>query len=217
MDKLMCKYDNLAIPKAMCFFDRESDTEPDDCMCCKEVCEEFNEKCDKCPIQEAFTKLAAYEAVIFSPDKLREIDRMYLEKCEEVNRLKALLDNEGWIDVNEELPKNDNYIMVSFQNFSLPAVGRYEEGESGGAFYLGDEDVNCVEQGLFVNAWKPVPKAYRPEEKKTGNNAFCEWEYDEVEEGWQTSCGTLFKLHEADKECTHFCSCCGKEIKVVEG
>ena len=44
----------------------------------------------------------------------------------------------------------------------------------------------------------------------------CEWEYDEFEDGWQTSCGTTFSLCDSDKEVTHFCPCCGKEIKVVE-
>ena len=48
------------------------------------------------------------------------------------------------------------------------------------------------------------------------NNDFCEWEYDEFEDGWQTSCDTVFSLCDSDKEITNFCPCCGKKIKVVE-
>lgn len=47
------------------------------------------------------------------------------------------------------------------------------------------------------------------------NNDFCEWEYDDFEDGWQTSCGTTFSLCDSDKEITHYCPCCGKKIKVA--
>lgn len=35
----------------------------------------------------------------------------------------------------------------------------------GGAFYIGDDDESCVSQGMVVNAWQQLPKAYRPEEE----------------------------------------------------
>ena len=66
----------------------------------------------------------------------------------------------GWIDVDEELPKDDKYILLSFRNFSVPAIGRYEEDEEGGSFYIGDEDESCVSQDMIVNAWMPLPKCY---------------------------------------------------------
>jgi len=66
----------------------------------------------------------------------------------------------GWIPVEERYPENDNYILLSFKNFSCPQVGRYEEDENGGAFYLGDEQETCVSQDLFVNAWQPLPRSY---------------------------------------------------------
>lgn len=37
--------------------------------------------------------------------------------------------NDGWIPVDERLPEDDRYILLSFENFSLPLVGRYEENE----------------------------------------------------------------------------------------
>lgn len=109
----------------------------------------------------ALYKLKDYEETGMSPEQLEEIDRLYLEKCEEVNKLRAELEEKEWIPVEERLPENNKYILLSFSNFSLPAIGRYEEDSEGGAFYIGDEDVSCVNEGLFVNAWQPLPKAYR--------------------------------------------------------
>lgn len=76
-------------------------------------------------------------------------------------------DNDGWIPVEERLPEDDRCILLSFENFSLPLVGRYEENEKGGAFYIGDcdEEDTCASNDLFVNAWKPLPEPYRPKEK----------------------------------------------------
>ena len=48
------------------------------------------------------------------------------------------------------------------------------------------------------------------------NNDFCEWEYDDFEDSWQTSCGTSFSLCDSDREVTNYCPYCGKKIKVVE-
>ena len=73
-----------------------------------------------------------------------------------------------WIPVEERLPENSNYVLMSFGNFSLPLVGRYESDEDGGgAWYLGDcdEDDTCVSNDLFVNAWMRMPEPYRKEEK----------------------------------------------------
>ena len=70
--------------------------------------------------------------------------------------------NNGWIPVEEELPETDKYILLSFSNFSIPCVGRYEEDENGGAFYVGDDDETCVSQDMFVNAWMNLPAPYQP-------------------------------------------------------
>ena len=69
----------------------------------------------------------------------------------------------GWIPVKERLPETDDYILLSFSNFSLPQIGRYEEDEEGGAFYIGDEAETCISQDLYVNAWMPLPEPYREE------------------------------------------------------
>lgn len=69
-----------------------------------------------------------------------------------------------WINVDYQLPDNDDFILLSFENFSVPMVGRYEESEEGGNFYIGDETETCISQDLFVNAWMPLPKPYRESE-----------------------------------------------------
>ncbi len=70
--------------------------------------------------------------------------------------------NNGWIAISDRFPENDKYILLSFDNFSVPMIGRYESYESGGAFYIGDEDITCSKQDLFVNAWQPLPEPYQP-------------------------------------------------------
>lgn len=69
-----------------------------------------------------------------------------------------------WIPVTEKLPKTGNYVLMSFENFTLPAIGRYEVNDEGdGAWYFGDDDEGdtCCSAGLFVNAWMPLPNPYR--------------------------------------------------------
>lgn len=66
-----------------------------------------------------------------------------------------------WIPCEEQVPENDVYVLLSFDNFSIPIVGRYEEDDGGGSFYAGDEDVTLISQDMFVNAWMPLPEPYR--------------------------------------------------------
>ena len=68
----------------------------------------------------------------------------------------------GWIPLDEEhLPENGEYVLVSFANYSLPSIGRFDVDEDGdGAFYPGDEDYTYSSVGVFVNAWMPMPKSY---------------------------------------------------------
>ena len=75
--------------------------------------------------------------------------------------------NNGWIPCSERFPDTDKYILLSFSNFSIPLVGRYEEDEDGsGSFYIGDEMETCLSQDLFVNAWQPLPEPYKESEEK---------------------------------------------------
>lgn len=49
-----------------------------------------------------------------------EVDEIIRSHMDEVN-------NSGWIPVSERLPDSNDYILLSFSNFSLPMVGRFED------------------------------------------------------------------------------------------
>lgn len=68
-----------------------------------------------------------------------------------------------WIPVEERLPELGEYVLISFSNFSVPAIGRYDEDEEGRAWFIGDETESLVSQDMFVNAWMSLPEPYRAE------------------------------------------------------
>lgn len=116
--------------------------------------------------EELVQRLAEYEDTGFEPEEINKERSKWLDTnmLQQLHMLKELLEARKWIPVKERLPEDDQYILLSFANFSLPVVGRYEMNEDGsGAFYLGDcdEEDTCVSQDLFVNAWMPLPEPYR--------------------------------------------------------
>ena len=99
---------------------------------------------------ELVTRLAEYEDTGLKPEEVLQLKKNAVR----------------WIPVTERLPESGKYVLMSFENFTLPAIGRYEVNDEGdGAWYLGDNDEGdtCSSMGLFVNAWMPLPKAYREE------------------------------------------------------
>ena len=77
--------------------------------------------------------------------------------------MQALKNARMWIPVTEQLPEPETYVLVSFSNFSLPIIGRYDGDKEGGVWFAGDEEESLVSQDLFVNAWMPLPELYREE------------------------------------------------------
>lgn len=94
----------------------------------------------------------------------RQIAESQIIGLEEARKIvEKYKDDAGWIPVEWRLPENDNFILLSFDNFSIPMIGRYEKFEDGsGSFYLGDcdEGDTCMANDLFVNAWMSLPKPY---------------------------------------------------------
>ena len=84
------------------------------------------------------------------------------------NIIEGISKTGGWTPVEEGIPTDGRFVLLSFENFSLPAIGRCEVSDDGFAFYIGDEEETCVQQDLFVNAWMDLPERYnyRDEEKK---------------------------------------------------
>lgn len=101
---------------------------------------------------ELVERLAAYEDTGLDPQEI------YSLKAGTI--LKAM--GCKWIPVEEQLPKDDNYILLSFSNFSIPLIGRCElDGDGGSTFYEGDDDEPLTKHDLYVNAWMPLPEPYR--------------------------------------------------------
>ena len=110
----------------------------------------------------AIGQLCAPVVIRVELNKRMLLDRRVIREAEENEQ------NSRWIPTNEKLPESADYVLMSFENFSLPAIGRYEVNDEGdGAWYLGDDDgeETCCSQDLFVNAWMPLPEAYKEESK----------------------------------------------------
>lgn len=81
------------------------------------------------------------------------------EQCFELVERKS-----DWISISERLPDTDEYVLLSFENYTMAAIGRYEENDEGGTFYPGDDEKSYSSYGIFVNAWMPLPEPYREEQ-----------------------------------------------------
>ncbi len=99
-------------------------------------------------LREVMTRLRALamiakdkEQVTVSPDTVRALE----DAVRFINR-------ERWVSVDEKYPDNDRYILLSFENFTVPQVGRYEDNN----FFVGDETEPLIKQDLYVNAWKEI-------------------------------------------------------------
>lgn len=119
-----------------------------------EELEEENERCNRscegCCSEMEEGKCYCKDALVISAIK-KLIER--IELC-----------GDGWISVEERLPEDDRYIFLSFENFLLPMIGRYEQYSDGsGNFYIGDEIESCIDQDMYVTAWRPLLEPYHPE------------------------------------------------------
>ena len=74
------------------------------------------------------------------------------------------MDSSKWIPVEERVPENYKFVLLSFANFLMPMIGYYfhDPADDSGAFYLGEE-LTASMCNLFVNAWMPLPKCYEEE------------------------------------------------------
>lgn len=104
---------------------------------------------------------------------IRELSGMLIVNEKErqaVSEAVAILKATDWRDAEYEPPEVDEdgyseWVLLSFSNFPVPAIGNYRVDEDGGgAYYAGDEDKPLISYGLIVNAWCELPKPYREEE-----------------------------------------------------
>ena len=106
-----------------------------------------------------YTEYHAGKAVIKDKNKLSEAMEKLAryEDAEEKDRLGQ------WIPCSERMPDDESYILVSFENYTMPDIARYEENDEGGTFYPGDDEKSYLSYGLFVNAWMPLLEPYKGE------------------------------------------------------
>ena len=90
---------------------------------------------------------------------------IHCETEEEQKKVIEHLKSTNWIPVSERLPETDDYILLSFANYSIPIIGRCERDKDGnGIFYAGDDLISCLGNDLYVNAWMELPERYREDE-----------------------------------------------------
>ena len=113
----------------------------------------------------ALWKLKDYEDAGKSPEEVERVnDFEKIQTCRAIAELQEEREKHRWIPVTERFPEPETYILVSFENFSLPDIATYRVDDDGsGAFYPGDEDYTYLSAGVFVNAWMPLPELYREE------------------------------------------------------
>ena len=107
-----------------------------------------------------YTEYHAGKAVIKDKNKLSEAMEKLAryEDAEEKDRLGQ------WIPISERLPEEEEYILLSFANYTGLDIGRYENDGENDKFYPGDDEETYAHYGLVVNAWMPLPEPYREEE-----------------------------------------------------
>ena len=66
-----------------------------------------------------------------------------------------------WIPISERLPEEEEYILLSFENYTGLDIGRYEKDGENDKFYPGDDEETYAHYGLVVNAWMPLPEPYK--------------------------------------------------------
>lgn len=72
-----------------------------------------------------YTEYHAGKAVIKDKNKLSEAMEKLAryEDAEEKDRLGQ------WLPCSEKLPEDESYILVSFENYTMPDIARYEEND----------------------------------------------------------------------------------------
>ena len=113
----------------------------------------------------ALWKLKDYEDTGLSPEEVESVNDFEKSQTYRViAELQEEREKHRWIPVTEKLPEPETYILVSFDNFTLPDIATYRVDDDGsGAFYPGDEDYTYLSVGLYVNAWMPLPEPYKEE------------------------------------------------------
>ena len=77
-----------------------------------------------------------------------------------IERMNALPPAEPWPWHDAETPPDtDRLVLITFANYSVPVIGRFEgNDEEGYTAYVGDSDDRFIDEGLIVDGWYELPK-----------------------------------------------------------
>ena len=104
-----------------------------------------------------YTEYHAGKAVIKDKSLLSEA----MEKLAKLEDAKDTNVLSKWIPCSEKLPEEEEYILLSFANYTGLDIGRYEKDGENDKFYPGDDEETYAHYGLIVNAWMPLPEPYK--------------------------------------------------------
>lgn len=99
-------------------------------------------------------RLKEYEDLGITPDQIKEIDKLYTEKCIQVSNMKKYFkESSGWIPCNERMPEESLNSVLGWDEYRQRCcfVQYY-----GGRWILG----NGIES-VKITAWQPVPEPYK--------------------------------------------------------
>lgn len=135
-------------------------------------------------------EIEAYKELGVAPEQIREVSKLYLEKCMEVNKLRAELkefapntnvgNKDGWIPVEEGLPEERDSIFKKWKGTDKWNDAMFEkvsdivivtiEGENGkrkttyGHTLDGKWQCDALKCNPYrIVAWKPLPEPYKAE------------------------------------------------------
>lgn len=114
-------------------------------------------------------QLAEYVNTGLTPDQIREMDRLYLEKCEELAAERA---KNRWIPVDKKLPECtlNVYEEVYTSEVVEVTVLQRKDGkiETSVDFIFDNGEWGACRKDEKVIAWKPLPEPYIPSDKCHG-------------------------------------------------
>lgn len=105
-----------------------------------------------------YWRLKKYEDICSDPERLKEVDKLYLEKCQEVSALQARM---RWIPVYERLPKPHTDVLVAVVDFVEDEPSVYIDCLVENNDRLTWGTYNGAQEKVL--AWMPLPEPYRPE------------------------------------------------------
>ena len=77
-----------------------------------------------------------------------------------------------WHEIFEDdpitFPDDDRLVLVSFSNYSVPMLGRWEADDDGGKWCMGDTDETFIQNDLCVDGWWELPKKLEPHKWERG-------------------------------------------------